>query len=298
MAMKKTKRELWKIDPAKIPARREGSRFFTRFMSNRPAVIALVYIILISTVSIFAPLLSTYERDGIDLQNIMASPSAAHFLGTDLLGRDTFTRLIYGARFSLFVALGSIFVATMIGVFLGSLAGFFGGWIDHAVTSIVDIFLSIPAFLVLLVAASAFADKLLVIPLVIGSLSWMETARIVRVKIQSVKNREFVEASFTIGERGWLVVLKHVLPHVTSSIAVSAAIGFANVMLIESALSFLGYGVQPPIPTWGNMLDSARTVLRTVPLAAFAPGFLIFITCLCFNLLGKGLKNSLAYYEN
>ncbi|MCD6379234.1 ABC transporter permease [bacterium] len=296
--MKKTKRELWRIDPAKMPVRSRGMGVFARFMSNRLAVIALIYIILISTVSIFAPLFSTYERDGIDLQNIMASPSSAHFLGTDLLGRDTFTRLMYGARFSLFVALGSISIATMIGVFLGSLAGFFGGLIDYVVTAIVDIFLSIPIFLVLLIAASVFGGTLLVIPLVIGSVSWMETARIVRAKIQSMRKSGFVEASFTIGERSWLIVLKHVLPHVASSIAVSATIGFANVMLIESALSFLGYGIQPPVPTWGNMLNSALTILRTAPMAAFAPGLLIFITCLCFNLLGKGLKSSLAYSEN
>lgn len=293
--MIKDKQQLWKIDPAKLPVKSRKEGFLKRFMSNRIAVVALIYIILISIVSLLAPFLSTYGRDEIDLQNISGSPSAVHLLGTDLLGRDTFTRLIYGARFSLFVALGSITIATLIGVVLGSLAGFFGGPVDHFVTAVIDVFLSIPVFLVLLVAASAFRGGLIVIPFVIGSVSWMETARIVRVQIQSIKRRGFVEASFTVGERGWIVALKHILPHVASSIAVSATIGFANVMLIESALSFLGYGVQPPVPTWGNMLDSARSVLRTAPMAAIVPGLMIFVTCLCFNLLGKGLKNTLAY---
>ncbi len=285
----------WRIDPARVPVKGPRSGFLSRFMSDRVALIAIAYIVLITVVSSFAPVFTPYGRDEIDLENIAAPSSATHVLGTDYLGRDLFTRLIYGARYSLFVAVVAVAVATVIGVLLGTAAGYFAGWVDRVVTALVDLHLSIPLFLVLLVACSVLEGGVRIIPLVIGMVSWMETARVSRARIQSIREAVFVQASFTMGENSFQVVLKHILPYAAAPIAVSAAIGFANAMLIESALSFLGYGVPPPIPTWGNMLDNARTVMRSSPMAAFAPGFLIFITCLCFNLVGRSLKNSLSY---
>lgn len=285
------------IDPAKVPVRKEAGGFSSRFLNDRMAVFALIFIILVTALSIMAPLFTPYGRDDIDLERIMEPYSPGHILGTDYLGRDVFTRLLYGGRFSLLVALGSVSIAVIIGVVLGSLSGFFGGWVDSAVTMIIDMYLSIPIFLVLLVAASVLGGSIWSIPIVIGSVSWMETARVSRAKIQSVRKSGFVEASLSMGERNWLIIIKHVIPYIAAPVVVSATIGFANAMLVESALSFLGFGVGPPVPTWGNMLDNARVALRSVPVSAFAPGLMIFMTCLCFNLVGRAIKNSLSYFE-
>jgi len=286
-----------RLDPARVPVNGPGRGFLSRFLSDRLSLIALVYIILITVVSSFAPVFTPYGRDEIDLDNIAGPGSAAHILGTDYLGRDLFTRLIYGGRYSLFVSVVAVAIATLIGVSLGAAAGYLGGWVDRAVTALVDLYLSIPVFLVLLVFCSVLEGGIWMIPLVIGMVSWMETARVSRARIRSIRRAGFVQASFSMGENGFQVVLKHILPYAAAPIAVSATIGFANAMLIESALSFLGFGVGPGIPTWGNMLDNARTVMRSSPLAAFAPGFLIFITCLCFNLAGRSLKNSLSHHR-
>jgi peptide/nickel transport system permease protein len=261
---------------------------------SRAATYALVCIALIVTVSILAPLLTPYGRDAIDLDNVLAHPSPAHVLGTDELGRDLFTRLIFGGRFTLLVAFCSVTIATLIGLTLGALSGYRGGRVDSVVTAAIDLFLSVPTFLLLLAAAAFGGGKLWIIPVVIGATSWMECARIVRAKVFSLKEEEFVEAARSIGVRDRSIVFRHILPHALAPVIVSATVGFAQAMLIESGLSFLGFGVQPPLPTWGNMLENAWIFLRRSPTAAVAPGFMIFITCLCFNIVGDNLRRMLA----
>jgi peptide/nickel transport system permease protein len=251
-------------------------------------------IALILAASLLAPLMTPYGRDAIDLGSILAGPSPAHALGTDDLGRDVLTRLLYAGRFSMLVALCSVAVGLALGLFMGTVAGYFGGAADAAVTMTIDLFLSVPVFLVLLVAASAGGGRLWLVPLVIGGTSWMETARVVRSLVMSLREESFVEAARAAGARDASLIVRHMLPQTFPSVIVSATTGFAQAMLVESALSFLGFGVQPPVPTWGNMLENANVFIRQAPLAAFAPGFMIIITCLSFNNIGEGLRRVLA----
>ena len=261
---------------------------------SRAASYALFSIALIVVVSVFAPLLTPYGRDAIDLNNILARPSLTHVFGTDELGRDVFTRLAFGGRFTLLVAFCSVMIATSAGLAMGALSGYYGGRVDGAVTAMVDLFLSVPPFLVLLVAAAFGGGRLWIIPLVIGGTSWMECARIVRAKVLTLKEEEFVEAARSIGVHDRVIVFRHILPHALPPVIVAATVGFAQAMLIESGLSFLGFGVQPPLPTWGNMLENSWIFLRRSPTAAIAPGFMIFFTCLCFNIVGDNLRRTLA----
>jgi peptide/nickel transport system permease protein len=251
-------------------------------------------LVLIISVSTFAPLLSPWTRDGIDLENISAPPSSSHPLGTDALGRDVMTRLLHGGRITLAIAFMSVAVALTLGVLLGSAAGWFGGAIDRMISTVTDLFLSIPVFLVMLVAASVAGGRIWTIPLLIGGMSWMETARVVRSRFRQIKEDGFVEAARTTGATTPWILLRHMLPQAAGAVLVSAAAGLASAMLVESALSFLGFGVQPPVPTWGNMMTGALSTLRTSPLAAIAPGLMIFVTCLGFNLLCEGYRRALA----
>jgi peptide/nickel transport system permease protein len=260
----------------------------------RPAAYAACLIVLLILVCFLAPLLTPYGRDAIELDEILAPPSPRHVLGTDELGRDVFTRIIYGGRFTLLVAFASVVIATAIGLFLGSVAGYFGGPWERLVTGGVDLFMSIPVFLILLVVTSIGGGRFWLIPLVIGMTSWMETARVARAGVLTLKRESFIEAARSLGACDSAVICKHILPHAVPPVIVASTVGFAHVMLVESALSFLGFGIQPPIPTWGNMLQNAQIFLRSSPIVAVAPGMMIFIMCLCFNFVGDGLRKALA----
>ncbi len=268
--------------------------YLSRVFAYRPAFYGVLLVAVITLMTIFAPLFAPYGRDAIDLDAILSPPSALHVLGTDELGRDLFTRIMYGGRFSLLVAFTSIALATGIGLLLGALAGYFGGLWENLVTGAVDIFMSVPVFLVLLVTAALGGGRMWLIPLVIGSTMWMEAARIVRARFLQLKREEYVEAARSLGSSDLVLVFRHMLPQALPPVIVTATIGFAHAMLIESALSFLGFGIQPPVPTWGNMLQNAQVFLRTSPLVAAAPGLMIFATCLCFNFIGDGLRRALA----
>ncbi len=259
-----------------------------------PAGFAAVCILLIIVVTLLAPLFAPAGRDSIDLDNILSGPSPRHILGTDELGRDILTRLIYGGRFTLLVAFLSVSISLVIGITLGCIAGRIGGGADLAVMALVNVFLSVPVFLVLLTAASLFGGNFWTVPLVIGCTSWMEIARMVRAELLRSGSEEYVAAAHSLGLPDSMIVLKHMLPQALPAVVVAATIGFSQAMLVESSLSFLGFGIQPPLPTWGNMLYNANTLLRRAPVAAFAPGFTIFISCLCFNLVGNGFKRLLA----
>ena len=271
---------------------RSKNRFLSVFLSSGTVRFSVILLGLIVISSLLAPFLTPYGGDDMDLNAILTGPSVEHVLGTDELGRDLFSRLLYGGRFSLAIALGAVMIALLVGIFLGTVAGYFGGLVDRFVSMITDLFLSVPAFLVLLLVCSLVADKVWLIPVVIGSMSWMEVARIVRAEFLSLKEREFVDAARSMGASDSVVMLKHILPLAMGPVIVSATAGFAQAMLVESALSFLGFGVQPPIPTWGNMLRNAQTFLHSSPMVAFAPGFLIFITCLCVNFIGEGISKA------
>ena len=271
--------------------------YLGRLFSYRPAFYGALLVATVILMTILAPLLTPYGRDAIDLDAILSSPSADHVLGTDEIGRDLFTRIMYGGRVTLLVALSSIALATCIGLLLGAMAGYFGGFWESLVTAAIDLFMSIPVFLVLLVAAALGGGRVWLIPLIIGSTMWMETARVVRARLLQLKREGYVEAARSLGSNDLSILVRHLLPQALPAVIVAATIGFAHAMLIESALSFLGFGIQPPVPTWGNMLQNAQAFLRTAPLAAAAPGLMIFITCLCFNSIGDGLRRALADRE-
>jgi peptide/nickel transport system permease protein len=270
------------------------SDFAARFFEYRPASLATLLLLLVFGIALIAPFVTPYGRDTIDLDEVLSAPSPSHALGTDELGRDVLTRLVYGGRFTLLVALAAVLVASLIGVVTGACAGYFGGAVDIVISSVIELFLSVPVFLIILIASALGGGRLWVIPLVIGCTSWMETARVVRSSFFSLRGEGFVEAARSLGVGNGSIVLRHILPQALPPVVVAATVGFAQAMLIESALSFLGFGVQPPVPTWGNMLYNAQLLIRRSTVAAFAPGFMIFVTCLCFNIVGRGLRRALA----
>lgn len=294
---KKAPQSVSRIHPRPVtPAlsRAGEERFVKRLLHQRPAVYAGLLIALVTILSVLAPLFSPHGRDMIDLDEILAPPSPGHVLGTDELGRDLFTRILHGGRITLLVAFASVVIATLLGVLLGSLAGYFGGFWDRLVTGAVDLFMSVPVFLILLALISLGGRGIWLIPLAIGCTSWMETARVSRARLISLGRSEFVEAARSLGQGGAALVCRHMLPHALPHVIAAATIGFAHAMLVESALSFLGFGIQPPVPTWGNMLQNAQILLRTSPLVAVAPGLMIFLMCISFNLIGEGFRKSLA----
>lgn len=278
--------------PVKPPAARPG--LAERIHRQRPALYAAVLVLLVALLSILAPLFSPYGRDAMDLDRILAPPSPDHVLGTDELGRDLFTRILYGGRVTLLVAFASVAISTFLGLVLGAAAGYFGGFWERLVTGAVDLFMSIPVFLVLLALLSLGGGGIWLIPLVIGATSWMETARISRARLLSLGRSEFVDAARSLGLGDAALITRHMMPHAIPHVIAAATVGFAHAMLVESALSFLGFGIQPPVPTWGNMLQNAQILLRGSPLVAVAPGLMIFLMCISFNFMGEGLRKALA----
>ncbi len=278
--------------PLERPPVRPG--LAVHILRQRPAIYAVILVLLVASLSILAPLFSPYGRDAMDLERILAPPSPDHVLGTDELGRDLFTRILYGGRITLFVAFASVAIATILGLVLGSLAGYFGGLWERLVTGAVDLFMSVPVFLVLLAVLSLGGGGIWFVPLVIGATSWMETARISRARLLSLRRSEFVDAARSLGLGDAALITRHMMPHALPHIIAAATVGFANAMLVESALSFLGFGIQPPVPTWGNMLQNAQILLRTSPIVAVAPGLMIFLMCISFNFMGEGLRKALA----
>ncbi len=286
------------MDGAATPAPFSIGGVFSRNAGPDPErrlfMASALLVALMAAVSIFAPYFTPYGMNEIDLDNISEGPGPRHVLGTDELGRDLFARLLYGGRFSLMIAFASVSIGVVTGVVLGGAAGYFGGAVDRMITGLIDVFLSIPVFLVLLVAASAAGGSVLMIPVIIGGTSWMETARTVRARFMQLGNEEFVQAARSIGAGDRSIFLRHILPQALMPVTVAATSGFAGAMLIESSLSFLGFGIQPPLPSWGNMLHNAQSLIRVSPLAAFAPGFMIFMSCLAFNFIAARLKRVLA----
>jgi peptide/nickel transport system permease protein len=243
-------------------------------------------------VAIFAEVIAPYDRDDIDLMRILEGPSRSHFLGTDDVGRDIFSRLIHAGRVSLGVGVSAMGLALLIGVSLGSIAGFYGGWLDNLIMRLVDIMLSIPIFFLLLILATFGLNPYMIV-IIIGCTSWMGVTRLVRASFLSLREKEFVEASRAIGASHFRIAVKQILPNAIGPILVAGTLGVADAILIESALSFLGFGIQPPTPSWGNMLTNAQEFLFDAPWIAFYPGLMIFVTVLSLNFVGDGLRDAL-----
>lgn len=269
------------------------ARFWRRFQRHRLAVVSLVVLALIAGAAAFAPIVARYDPEEIDLFNRLKDPSFEHWLGADETGRDTFARLVYGGRVSLTVGLVAIAIAVSIGALAGSTAGYFGGWLDAIAMRIADGMLAIPIFFFLLIVLAVYGPTLNNIVVVIGLTSWMGVARVVRSETLRTRHLDYVTAARALGAHDARILACHVLPQATSSIIVACTLGVAQAILIESALSYLGLGVQPPQSSWGNMLSNAQSYVFTAPQLAVYPGVAILLTVLAFNTIGDALRDAL-----
>lgn len=264
-----------------------------RLKKNKMAVISLFIICILAFAIIFAGALTPYAYDAQDLQNRFQYPSLSHPFGTDNFGRDILTRVLYGGRISLFIALSAVFIGLIIGGFLGATAGYFGGFYENLVMRGVDILMAIPSTLLAIAISSALGVGLRNTMIAIGVGSIPMFARITRSAVLSVKDQEYIEASRAIGAGNARILMKHILPNSFASILVIFTLRLADNILIVSSLTFLGLGVQPPTPEWGSMISAGRQYMRDfAPIVVF-PGLAIMVTLIAFNLLGDGLRDAL-----
>ncbi|WP_022852412.1 ABC transporter permease [Thermodesulfatator atlanticus] len=249
-----------------------------------------VAVMALLLVAIFAPYIAPYDPLAINVAHVLEPPSLAHPCGTDLLGRDVLSRLIYGARVSLQVGIIAVGISLAIGVFLGALAGFYGGIVDSVISRAIDIMLCFPAIFLILAVIAYLEPSIINIMIVIGLTSWMGVARLVRAEFLSLKERDFVLAEKALGASNLRIIFYHILPNALPPILVSATLGVGSAILVESALSFLGLGVQPPTPSWGNMLTEGKETLEIAWWLSVFPGLAILFTVLAFNLLGEAIQ--------
>ena len=269
--------------------------FWRRFRKHRLAVASLFLLALFGLLSLLAPIISPYGFDVQDFELLGTPypPSSAHWLGTDQLGRDNLTRLLYGGQISFAVGFAAALVATAIGTLVGALAGFYRGWTDIILMRLTDVLLSIPPLPLILLLSGLVRPTVPVLVLIIGSLGWMSTARLVRSEFLSLREREFVEAARALGGTDRRLIWLHILPNALAPLIVAATLAVGHSVLVESALSFLGFGVQPPTPSWGDLLNQARQWLDGAPWLAIPPGLMIFLTMLAVNFVGDGLRDAL-----
>ena len=259
--------------------------------TNKLAAFGIGVIIILSLVAIFAPFISTHDPTGINIKDALLGPSRQHFLGTDQLGRDIFSRMIYGSRVALSIGLVAVGIAAIIGLLLGSIAGFYGGWIDSLIMRFVDIMLCFPRFFLILSVVAIVGPNIFNVMVIIGLTGWMGIARLIRAEILSLKSRDFISASRALGASNFYIIFRHLIPNGIGPVLVSFVFGVAGAILTEAGLSYLGLGVQPPKPSWGNILFEGRAVLGVGWWMILFPGLAILITVLSFNLFGEGLRD-------
>ncbi|PPC82525.1 MAG: peptide ABC transporter permease [Methylotenera sp.] len=266
---------------------------FKKALSNPLSLIGFIVIASVFLLSLLAPIVAPYDPNYIDVKAILLAPSTQHWMGTDGLGRDVLSRMLYGGRISLLVGLVAVGISTAIGIILGALAGFYRGWVDTFIMRIVDVMLSIPSFFLILAVIAFLTPSIINIMIVIGLTSWMGVTRLVRAEFLSLSEREFVMASRTLGAKDTRLIFIHLLPNSLTPIIVSAVLGVAGAVLMESGLSFLGLGVQAPQASWGNILTDGKEYIQFAWWLSLFPGLAILITVLGYNLLGEGLRDAL-----
>lgn len=269
------------------------SLFWKRFKKNRLAVLGGVIVLFLFFIALSAPVLSPYDPNAIDVKHILEPPGLKHPFGTDDLGRDIFSRVLWGSRISLSVGFVAVGIATVIGVILGALSGYYGSWTDRVIMRFVDIMLSIPTFFLLLAVIAFLEPSIWNIMIVIGLTSWMGVARLVRAEVLSAREREFALAARAIGAGDLRIIFNHILPNSMAPVLVSTVLGIAGAILVESALSFLGIGVQPPTSSWGNILTAGKDNIEIAWWLSVFPGLAILVTVLSYNLLGEGIRDSI-----
>jgi peptide/nickel transport system permease protein len=265
-----------------------------RFRQNKLAIAGLVFIVLLALVAIFADAIAPYywEKDR-DSDALRAGPSAEHWFGTDIIGADVFSRVVYGARISLVIGFVATFMAVAIGLFLGAIAGFAGGHTDNLIMRITDVFLAIPYIILAVAVATIFGQSVNSVILVLGLTGWLGICRIVRASFLSLSRLEYVEAARALGFSRTRIVFRHMLPNALQPVIVYATITVGSVILAEAALSFLGVGPVPPTPSWGLMVAEGKSTLSVAPHMLFFPGMAIFLTVLAFVFVGDGLRDAL-----
>lgn len=290
--------------PAAVPIEHEqdsteeleswGKITWRRFCQNKAAVYSMVILIITILIAVLAPVIAPYDP----AQTVGAfdeSPSSSFLLGTDDVGRDVLSRLIYGSQVSLIVGIGSVCIYALIGVTLGLLSGYFGGWLDGLIMRMTEVFMSYPQFMIILVIVSLIGPNMMTVMLVMGLMGWPPICRLVRGEVMRIKTIDYVAAAIVTGYSPCTIVFRHILPNVLSPILVNCTFGIAQAILIEAALSFLGMGVQPPASSWGNMLTSAQSImiLSEEPWRWIPPGIAILIAVLTINFLGDGLNEAI-----
>ena len=268
------------------------NKTFQRAVHNKSIMIGLIMVLIVILIAVFAPALTPFDLEEMDMGNALQVPGADHKFGTDQYGRDLMTRIFYGTRISLVVGFVSVFFSMMIGVFVGLLAGYYGGWVDNLIGRIIDVFLSFPVLLlsIALVAVMGGGGTVSVI-VSLCLVSWTQYARVVRSSVLVIREEEYVLAAKTFGASDMRIIFKYIIPNALAPIIVVATLGIGTAIVSEATLSFMGLGVQPPTPSWGYALSFGLRYMRTAPHMATIPGLAIMFTVLGFNLLGNGIRD-------
>ena len=279
--------------PVELAARPGRNRAWQRFTRFKPGVAGLVFVIGLILLALFAPVLAPHDPTEVHTRLRGAPPSAEFSLGNDSIGRDVLSRLIYGSRVALIVGFGAITIALTIGITVGATAGYFGGRLDQVLSRIIDTLMAFPTLALLITLNAVLGGSLLTVVIIIGMTQWASYARVSRAEVLSLREREFVAAARGIGAPTSRIIARHVLPNMAGPLIVLASLDIGAIIILESALSFLGLGVKPPTPSWGGMLADGRAFIRTYPHIAIVPGLAITISVLAFNLVGDGLRDAL-----
>ena len=269
------------------------SIFWRQFRRNQLALAGGVVVLLLTLAALLAPVIAPYDPGAYDVRQILLPPSSAHWLGTDQIGRDVLSRMLYGARISMAVGFVSVGIAVVVGTLIGTLAAYYGGRVDELLMRFVDLMLNFPRLFLLLTLIALLRPSIWIIMAVIGLTGWMGLSRLVRSEILSLKEREFVVSAQALGARDRRIMFRHILPNALVPLLVSATLGVAGAILAESGLSFLGLGVQPPTPSWGNILIDGKANIEIAWWLSIFPGMAILVTVLAYNLLGEGLRDAL-----
>ncbi len=269
------------------------SIFWPRLKRNKLALVGGVVVLALFLISLMAPLISPYDPNGINAWHVLSAPSWQHWFGTDELGRDVLSRVLYGARISLKVGFVAVGIAVSIGTVIGLLSGYYSGLVDATLMRLVDIMLCFPAFFLILAVITFLEPSIWYIMMVIGLTGWMGVARLVRAETLSIREMDYILAARCIGCSNARIIFRHILPNAISPVLVAATLGVAGAILTESALSFLGIGVQPPTPSWGNILTSGKDYIEFAWWLSLFPGLAILVTVLAYNLLGEGIRDAL-----
>jgi oligopeptide transport system permease protein len=278
---------------AAAPGRSLARDAWRRLKRNRAAMAGLVILAVVALLAILAPLLSRYAFDAVDFDAISVPPDAAHWFGTDDLGRDLFARTLYGGRISLLVGLVATVVSLLLGVSYGAISGYVGGAVDSLMMRLVEILYSVPFIFLVILLMVLFERSILLIFVAIGAVEWLDMARIVRGQAMALKRREFVEAARSMGVEGWTMIRRHIIPNTLGPVVVYATLTVPRVILIESFLSFLGLGVQEPMTSWGVLISDGARLMETQPWMLIFPASFLAATLFAFNFLCDGLRDAL-----